>query len=82
MKFYLNFILGARRAYHDTGNFKPASMNELPVPCGSWQEHYNKKQAKYNVHLLAGVAFAVLTLVVAKSSGLVYLNYSPPKSLD
>lgn len=40
------------------------SMNELPVPSGSWTEHYNAKQRSYNLHLLLGVAFTVATVFV------------------
>lgn len=31
-------------------------MNDLPVPQGDWQEAYQKKQAKYNAVLVAGIA--------------------------
>lgn len=57
-------------------------MDELPVPSGSWQAHYDAKQKGYNAALVFGIAFSVLTVVVAKTTGLVYLNFSPPKSLD
>ncbi|CAK1585793.1 unnamed protein product [Parnassius mnemosyne] len=69
------------RRYH-AGEFKPPSMDELPVPSGSWQARYDANQRRYNAVLLFGVAFSAFTLIVAKTSGLVYLNYSPPKSLD
>ncbi|CAG5054703.1 unnamed protein product [Parnassius apollo] len=69
------------RRYH-AGEFKPPTMDELPVPSGSWQARYDANQRRYNAVLLFGVAFTAVTLIVAKTSGLVYLNYSPPKSLD
>ncbi|XP_072932977.1 uncharacterized protein [Epargyreus clarus] len=69
------------RRYHQ-GEFKPPSMDELPVPSGSWQARYDANQRRYNATLLFGVAFAASTIVVAKASGLIFLNYSPPKSLD
>ncbi|XP_075975153.1 cytochrome c oxidase subunit 7B [Anticarsia gemmatalis] len=69
------------RRYHDN-HFKAPSMDELPVPRGSWQAHHDAKQRKYNAVLLLGIAFSAGTLVIAKASGLIYLNYSPPKSLD
>lgn len=53
-------------------------MSELPVPQGSWKANYDAKQTKYNVHLLLGVAFTAVTIVTAKVSGLVYLNWAPP----
>ncbi|XP_053604462.1 uncharacterized protein LOC128671752 [Plodia interpunctella] len=70
------------RRYHGESHFKPPSMDELPVPAGSWQAQYDANQRRYNAALLFGLAFTAGTLVVAKASGLVYLNYSPPKSLD
>ncbi|XP_013141581.1 PREDICTED: uncharacterized protein LOC106105701 [Papilio polytes] len=69
------------RRYH-AGEVKPPSMDELPVPNGSWQARYDASQRHYNSVLAFGVAFAAFSVVVAKSSGLVYFNYSPPKSLD
>ncbi|XP_063362777.1 uncharacterized protein LOC134651606 [Cydia amplana] len=69
------------RRYH-AGDFKAPTMEELPVPRGSWQANYDAKQRKYNAVLIAGIAFTAGTLVLAKASGLVYLNYSPPASLD
>ncbi|CAH0682897.1 unnamed protein product [Spodoptera exigua] len=69
------------RRYHNE-HFKPPTMDELPVPRGSWQAQYDANQRRYNLVLLFGIAFTAGTLAVAKASGLVYLNYSPPKSLD
>ncbi|KAJ0183570.1 hypothetical protein K1T71_001546 [Dendrolimus kikuchii] len=69
------------RRYHNE-HFKPPTMDELPVPRGSWQAQYDANQRRHNAALLLGVAFSAFTLVIAKTSGLVYLNYSPPKSLD
>ncbi|XP_026744590.1 uncharacterized protein LOC113505917 [Trichoplusia ni] len=69
------------RRYHNE-HFKPPSMDELPIPRGSWQAQHDANQRKYNAALLFGIAFATGTLIVAKTSGLIYLNYSPPKSLD
>ncbi|XP_050348288.1 uncharacterized protein LOC126772149 [Nymphalis io] len=63
-------------------NFKPPSMDELPVPQGSWQAQYDANQRRYNSILFFGIAFAVGSVALAKASGLLYLNYAPPKSLD
>ncbi|XP_032516378.2 uncharacterized protein LOC116769412 [Danaus plexippus] len=70
------------RRYHGESHFKPPSMDELPVPQGPWQAQYDANQRRYNAVLLFGIAFGVGSLIVAKASGLLYLNYSPPKSLD
>lgn len=37
-------------------------MNDLPVPAGDWQEHYQKKQAKYNAILATGIGMLTLAL--------------------
>ncbi|KAH9633797.1 hypothetical protein HF086_005431 [Spodoptera exigua] len=78
MRVWLWFAV---RRYHNE-HFKPPTMDELPVPRGSWQAQYDANQRRYNLVLLFGIAFTAGTLAVAKASGLVYLNYSPPKSLD
>ncbi|XP_054271886.1 uncharacterized protein LOC128992364 [Macrosteles quadrilineatus] len=59
-------------------NFKKPTMDDLPVPSGSWQEHHSQMQAKYNRHLILGVGFFAVSLVVAKSSGLINMNWNPP----
>ncbi|XP_028158711.1 uncharacterized protein LOC135076393 [Ostrinia nubilalis] len=76
------FMQQTVRRYHGGHDFKPATMDELPVPRGSWQAAYDAKQRKYNAVLALGLVFTVGTIALAKASGLVYLNYSPPKSLD
>ncbi|KAF4532279.1 hypothetical protein B566_EDAN007251 [Ephemera danica] len=49
---------GPRRSYHaPAGHFKVPTINELPVPQGSWQESFNSKQRKYNMHLIGGISF-------------------------
>ncbi|CAH0586744.1 unnamed protein product [Chrysodeixis includens] len=54
----------AVRRYHNE-HFKPPSMDELPIPRGSWQAQYDANQRKYNAALLFGIAFATGTLIVA-----------------
>lgn len=46
--------------------YKPLSMDDMPVPKGSWQEHYNKTNSKYNLILVGGiVAFASSIYIVS-----------------
>ncbi|CAF4852753.1 unnamed protein product [Pieris macdunnoughi] len=70
------------RRYHGGSQFKPPSMDELPVPRGSWQAKYDADQRRYNSILAFGIAFSVFSFALAKGSGLLYFNYAPPKSLD
>lgn len=72
----------SRAAYHGHGHHKPSTMNDLPVPEGDWYEHHNRQNSKYNAVLITGVLVLAGTLGFAKSSGIIVLNSSPPKSLD
>nr|BAN20422.1 unkown protein [Riptortus pedestris] len=54
------------------------TMDDLPIPSGSWETHYKAQQAKYNMHLAFGVIFATVTIITAKASGLLNLYSSPP----
>lgn len=78
MRDVLCFVcLVAKRNYH-AGDRVATTYNDLPIPQGSWKTHHDAQQRKYNSHLLFGVAFAIGTLVIAKASGSLYLNYTPP----
>nr|XP_027236155.1 apoptosis-inducing factor 1, mitochondrial-like [Penaeus vannamei] len=59
--------------------FKPPSMNELPVPQGSWTLRNQRKQKTYNLQLAAGLGFTGFTLFVAKQSGLIEFGWGPGK---
>lgn len=52
------------RRYHGGEHFKPPTMDELPVPRGSWQAQYDANQKGYNAALIFGVAFTVGTLII------------------
>ncbi|XP_040166625.1 uncharacterized protein LOC120902151 [Anopheles arabiensis] len=70
------------RGYHGPNNFRVYTMNDMPVPEGDFFEEHRRKNRVYNTVLAAGIVIFGITLTVAKESGLIYLNYSPPKSLD
>ncbi|CAG9787577.1 unnamed protein product [Diatraea saccharalis] len=76
------FMQQTARRYHAGEGFKPPTMDDLPVPRGSWQANYDARQRKYNAALILGIGFSIASVAVAKASGLLYLNFSPPKSLD
>lgn len=35
-------------------SYKPLTMDDMPVPKGSWQEHHGKANTKYNLVLIGG----------------------------
>lgn len=50
------------RAYHPPADFKPPTMDDLPVPQGSWKTQNDSNQTKYNIHLIGGVTLLTFTL--------------------
>jgi hypothetical protein len=46
-----------------------ATLNDLPIPAGPWQEYYDRRQAKWNMLLgVALVVFAASTTVYVKDT--------------
>ncbi|KAK4018258.1 hypothetical protein OUZ56_000322 [Daphnia magna] len=58
-------------------SIKTATLNEMPVPSGSWAEHNAAKQKSYNLHLVAGVAITIVTIFAGIQTGSFYLNWGP-----
>ncbi|XP_071086856.1 apoptosis-inducing factor 1, mitochondrial-like [Haliotis cracherodii] len=54
------------------------TMTYHPVPEGSWQEGYGRRNAKWNIMLGASAAVLGLTYFVLWKSGAVYLHSTPP----
>ncbi|XP_046744170.1 uncharacterized protein LOC124410086 [Diprion similis] len=73
-----NVLRSGSRSYHPPAEFKQTTLNDLPVPQGSWQTQYDANQRKYNLHLIFGVGFTIGSIAFAKYSGLIYLNAYPP----
>ncbi|CAG2065782.1 unnamed protein product [Timema podura] len=55
------------RLYHPPAHHKEPTMDELPVPQGSWKADYDAKQTGYNLQLLAGVTLFTITLGVVSA---------------
>jgi len=53
------------------------TLNDLPIPAGSWEEHHKKKNAGYNIILALGVVSLVTTFLIMKSTGALYLHGRP-----
>ncbi|KOB68793.1 putative conserved insect protein [Operophtera brumata] len=78
--FSVGSIIAVR--YSSTLHCHDVTRHDLPVPSGSWQARYDANQRRYNGILLFGIAFSVGSIIAAKASGLIYLNYYPPKSIE
>ena len=66
------------RSFQIPHDCRPPHMDELPVPCGSWQEAYDKAQSKYNLQLAVGIVTLLGTIVIGRMNGMLWLNYSAP----
>ncbi|CAG9136887.1 unnamed protein product [Plutella xylostella] len=55
-----------------------AHMNELPIPCGPWEEYYSERQSFYNKWLAVGVIWWLFSLGMVVYTDSVFLNWSPP----
>lgn len=55
-------------------------MDFLPVPEGSWHEHFNKQQRKGNLMLLASVAAVGITYFIVSIIKL-FIKFGMQKSL-
>lgn len=71
LKLISSDLFNIVRRYHD-GHFKPPTMDELPVPRGSWQAQYDANQRRYNTALLLGIAFTTGTLFVVRLNSFSY----------
>ncbi|XP_021954749.1 uncharacterized protein LOC110851320 [Folsomia candida] len=78
----INSIARNSSHYKPPANWYEPTMNELPVPTGSWQAAYDAQQKKNNLHLIVGVSFFAFTLFTMKASGLIVLNSTIPKLPD
>lgn len=43
------------------------TLNDLPIPAGSWQANYAKKQSKYNIQLAVASLLMGATLAVVRA---------------
>ncbi|KAK7097574.1 uncharacterized protein [Littorina saxatilis] len=53
-------------------------MNDLPVPEGSWQENYNKRNSKWNMQLGMSIVALIATVIIADQFNCFYLHSTPP----
>lgn len=57
----------------------PVTIDDLPVPKGSWKEHHAKTNAKYNAQLLVGAALLTATIGYISVSDVFMWNFFPPE---
>lgn len=91
LKNRLMQLNGIRRMAHDVGHhkhhesldhiplkFRPPTLNEFPLPQGSWQAHNAELQSKYNKQLVIGLSFFIFTVGYVVFSGVIDPVLAPP----
>jgi len=53
------------------------TLNDLPVPAGSWEEANKKRQMGYNIVLAFSVVLLATTIFIMESTGTLYLHSRP-----
>jgi len=43
-----------------------STINDVPMPHGSWKDHYNARQKVYNAQLIAGITILCSTLLFVR----------------
>ncbi|XP_050532786.1 uncharacterized protein LOC126900850 [Daktulosphaira vitifoliae] len=66
----------ARSSSDHHPSYRPLTMDDMPVPKGSWQEHYNKTNSKYNAVLIGGVISLITSIYILQDN--VFFNAFPP----
>ncbi|XP_032671129.1 uncharacterized protein LOC116844108 [Odontomachus brunneus] len=70
---------GTRSSSSKVLDIRVPTINDIPVPKGSWREHYEKRQKVYNTQLIVGITALVSTLTFIKVSGIIFFNFNPPE---
>ncbi|EFN87317.1 hypothetical protein EAI_06088 [Harpegnathos saltator] len=60
-------------------DFKFPTIDDIPIPKGSWREYYEKRQKVYNMQLAIGLTALLSTLTFIKVSGIIFFNFGPPE---
>lgn len=50
--------------YYKPLSYKNVTMDDMPVPCGSWQEHYTKRNNHYKKVLIFGIVSLIGSILI------------------
>lgn len=67
------------RRFQSYSKKAPVTIDDLPVPKGSWKAHYDKQNAKYNAQLIGGTALLTATIGYLAVSDVFVWNFFPPE---
>lgn len=50
--------------YYKPLSYRIVTMDDMPVPCGSWKEHYTKRNRHYNKVLVFGMVSLIGSILI------------------
>lgn len=53
-------------------NYKVVTMDDMPVPCGSWAEYHKKINSRYNIILVFGFVSLIGSLFIVSQTNVFY----------
>lgn len=53
-------------------NYKGLTMDDMPVPYGSWTQHYKKTNSRYNIILVFGFVSLIGSLFIVSQTNVFY----------
>lgn len=53
-------------------NYNVLTMDDMPVPCGSWIKHYKKTNSRYNIIFVFGFVSLIGSLFVVSQTNVFY----------
>ncbi|XP_066588957.1 uncharacterized protein COX7B [Prorops nasuta] len=72
-------VQSGRRSYYPLKDFKLATMDDIPVPKGSWKEQYDRNQKRFNATLVTGVTALIASIILLMNTECIYFNWGPPE---
>jgi len=67
----------AHKSLAQTMKDQRATLNDLPVPAGSWEEYHKKRNTGYNIILGLSIVSLVATYFIMKASHALYFHGKP-----
>jgi hypothetical protein len=68
---------GHQKSLHELAKEHRVTINDLPVPSGSWQQNFNSRNTKWNMYLIGNIVLFGVTLAAMKKYGVFLLHEEP-----
>merc|ERR1711872_120119 len=64
-------------SYHPPASWRAPTLNDLPVPKGSWESAFKAQQSRYNILLAISVLYCFGSWAAVQGSGKIVWNWGP-----